>query len=75
MRIAKIELENVKGITIEHRLEPLTIITGRNGSGKTAVALGLKLGLIGYLPTLGKSPLPFGFLSSHRPQTARIFPS
>ena len=55
MRIAKIELENVKGITVEHRLEPLTIITGRNGSGKTAVALGLKLGLIGYLPTLGKT--------------------
>lgn len=55
MKIAKIKLENVKGITIEHRLEPLTIITGRNGSGKTAVALGLKLGLTGYLPTLGKT--------------------
>jgi len=55
MRITKIKLDNVKGITVEHRLEPLTIITGRNGSGKTAVALGLKLGLIGYLPTLGKT--------------------
>lgn len=55
MKIAKIKLENVKGITVEHRLEPLTIITGRNGSGKTAVALGLKLGLTGYLPTLGKT--------------------
>lgn len=55
MRITKIKLDNVKGITVEHRLEPLTIITGRNGSGKTAVALGLKLGLTGYLPTLGKT--------------------
>lgn len=55
MRIKQVSLQNFKGITAEHRLEPVTIITGGNCTGKTAVALALKLGLSGALPVIGKS--------------------
>lgn len=53
MRIQTVEIQNWKGITARHALEPITIITGDNCSGKTAISAAVKVGLSGKLPVLG----------------------
>jgi hypothetical protein len=47
---------NVKGRDFAHRLEPVNIITGDNFSGKSAIIEAYRVGLLGYLPRLGKQP-------------------
>lgn len=54
--IHKIAFENLKGSTRSIKLEPLTIITGRNHAGKSAVLDALTLGILGHIPALGKTP-------------------
>lgn len=45
---------NIKGITGQFNLTPITVITGRNSKGKTALLSAIRLALMGYDPTLGK---------------------
>lgn len=54
--IDRITLSNVKGITGSYELGELTIIHGRNSTGKSAVLDAITLALIGYHPKLGKKP-------------------
>lgn len=54
--ISAVQLENVKAITDRYELKPITLITGRNASGKTAIVAAIRLGLAGSLPVLGKRP-------------------
>lgn len=51
--ITKIHLRNVKGVTGSFDLGKITNIIGANGSGKSAILEGLKIGLTGYTD-LGK---------------------
>lgn len=53
--INNITFKNVKGTTRNEALAPFTIITGDNFSGKTAFANAIVLGLLGYVPELGKT--------------------
>lgn len=53
--IQTLSLSNLKGTSREVRLEPLTIITGRNHAGKSAILDALTLGFLGYIPALGKT--------------------
>lgn len=56
MRIKSVTLENFKGISRRHELDPVTVIVGGNSTGKTAVVSAIRLGLTGQLPVLGKAP-------------------
>ncbi len=57
MRITTLRTAGVKSAqTSTHSLAPVTVITGDNFAGKTARLDALRLGLIGYLPELGKRP-------------------
>ena len=51
-----------KGRNFTQELSPLTIITGDNFIGKTAMAELIRVGLLGYSPRIGKQPAKtFGF--------------
>lgn len=52
--IKEIRLLNVKGVTGLFNLAPITVITGRNSVGKTAILDAVQLSLLGYVPALGK---------------------
>ena len=52
-------LLNVKNLSGEFTLEPLTIISGDNGVGKTAFLDGIELALHGHIEELGKTPSSF----------------
>ena len=55
-------ISNIKGINIKskagfsHDLQPVTVITGPNARGKTAVVDAVKVAVLGYHPALGKQP-------------------
>jgi DNA repair exonuclease SbcCD ATPase subunit len=53
--IKSITATNFKGRSFAHELAPINIVTGPNDSGKTAVADAIRVGLLGYLPSLGKT--------------------
>lgn len=54
--ISHLTLTNIKAAPkFDLELSPLTLIHGPNGQGKSAIADGLALGLLGYHPSLGKS--------------------
>lgn len=53
--IKSIAAVNFKGRSFTHELAPINIVTGPNDSGKTAVADAIRVGLLGYLPSLGKT--------------------
>ena len=56
MHITNISAANLKGRTFSHDLEPATLISGPNFSGKTSVATAIRLGLAGFLPPpIGKT--------------------
>lgn len=62
---------NVKGLTGTFALTPITIITGANSIGKTAILSAIKLALLGYDPSLGKRNIDTWNLSSG-PQMAVV---
>ena len=55
MRIARLTGTNIKGKTFDHELNPVTVFSGPNYSGKTARIDALKLALLGFHPELMKS--------------------
>lgn len=55
MKINQIKAINVKGRSFEHELKPLTIITGENAKGKTAITDAITIAMLGYHPSLGKT--------------------
>lgn len=73
MRITNIAFTNVKGLTASLALSPLTVITaGDNHARKTAVVDGIKAGLLGYHPALGKRHPETFRLSSGSPMVIAI---
>lgn len=73
MRIASATLTNVKGLTAKLTLAPLTVITASdNHARKTAVVDGIKAGLLGYHPALGKRPAETFRLSSGESMTVTL---
>lgn len=50
MHIQNLTLENVKGVSGNFTLAPLTMIIGDNMVGKSAILAGLQLAVFGYLP-------------------------
>jgi len=55
MKITNIHGVNVKGQTFDHKIEPLTVISGANASGKTAITDAMVIGMLGHHPSLGKT--------------------
>lgn len=56
---------NWQGSTFEHELKPLTAIVGANMSGKSTRVNALRVGLLGYSPSVGNKPsLTAGFLGN-----------
>lgn len=54
--ITRVTATNLKNrATLDIQLARLSIITGRNGSGKTSIADAIALASLGYIPSLGKS--------------------
>jgi DNA repair exonuclease SbcCD ATPase subunit len=59
-----IQLLNVKGLTGQFELAPITVITGSNSVGKTAILNAIMLSLLGYVPGVGKQASSTFTLSS-----------
>jgi predicted ATP-dependent endonuclease of OLD family len=55
MKLTKLGLENVQGMTGNFHFKDVTVITGGNGSGKTTLVKAIRFALAGELPVLGKS--------------------
>ncbi len=70
--IANLTLENVKGTTRAVQFEPLTIITGRNHAGKSAILDALTVGFLGYLPSLGKTNAATFRLASAKAMSVKL---
>lgn len=56
MNIKKIKATNIKGRDFEIKPKPLTLISGSNMSGKSAVRIAIELGFLGYTSGIGKTP-------------------
>jgi hypothetical protein len=56
MKLTSVRGRNFKGRDFDFKLGDVTVFTGPNFSGKTAVLDAIRVGLIGYLPRLGKQP-------------------
>ena len=54
MKIKNITASGLKSGHFSHALGPVTLVTGDNFSGKTARLDAIRLGLIGYVPELGR---------------------
>jgi len=52
--IKTLQLLNVKGLTGQFELAPITVVTGSNSVGKTAILNAVTLALLGYVPGIGK---------------------
>lgn len=52
--ITSLRLLNVKGLTGDFTLTPITVVTGKNSVGKTAILTAIRLSLLGYEPSIGK---------------------
>lgn len=52
--ITSLRLLNVKGLTGDFTLTPITVVTGKNSVGKTAILTAVRLSLLGYEPSIGK---------------------
>ena len=55
MKITSLQSRGLKSGDFQHDLAPINIITGDNFAGKTSRLDAIRLGLIGYLPELGKT--------------------
>jgi DNA repair exonuclease SbcCD ATPase subunit len=69
--ITKLELLNVKGITAAFDLQPCVAIIGPNFSGKTAILESIRLALLGWSPTHGKTAQGLFKLSSGKEMVIR----
>ena len=72
MRIKKIKLKNLKGVTGEFELTENNIIVGANASGKTAILDAIRLCFIGYHPKLGKTARSLFSLSSGNEMSCQV---
>lgn len=52
--ITKVAVTNIRGVTTDIELANRTIITGPNGIGKSAIAVGIDIVLLGLVPGYGK---------------------
>lgn len=65
MYIKNISAENLKGLTFDQELKPLSMIVGPNFSGKSARLMAIRLALMGFDPQMGKgNPATFKLSSS-----------
>lgn len=72
--ITKLLMANVKGISREFDLAPVTLVQGGNYTGKTAMAQAIRIGLLGYDPRLGKlASATYGLASGERMQIGLEF--
>lgn len=72
--ITKLLMANVKGISREFGLAPVTLVQGGNYTGKTAMAQAIRIGLLGYDPRLGKlASATYGLASGERMQIGLEF--
>jgi DNA repair protein SbcC/Rad50 len=55
MKIKRIKAVGIKGGDFEHELGGVTLVSGKNFTGKTARLEAVRLALMGYLPELGKA--------------------
>jgi len=72
MRIKKIKLKNLKGVTGEFTLTESNVIVGENASGKTAILDAIRLCFIGYHPKLGKSARSLFSLASGNDMSCQV---
>lgn len=72
MKIDKVFIRNIKGVTKEYELSGSNIICGDNGSGKTAILDAIRLACLGYHPKFGKSGNKIFSLSSSNAMSAKI---
>jgi len=72
MKIDKVFINNIKGVTKEYELSGSNIICGDNGSGKTAILDAIRLACLGYHPKFGKSGNKIFSLSSANEMAAKI---
>lgn len=69
--IIELGMVNVKGISRDFELGPVTMVSGPNYAGKTAIAQAIRIGLLGYDPKLGKTAgATYGLASGDRMQIA-----
>lgn len=54
MKVTTLKAENFKGQCFEHSMKEITVFVGPNFAGKTARLDAVTLGLLGYVPRLGK---------------------
>lgn len=55
MKITNLRAAGLKGLAFDHELGPVTVFSGPNYAGKSARLEAIRLGLIGYVPELGKT--------------------
>jgi hypothetical protein len=65
MKIQTVKTLNFHPRDFAFRLEPMNVIVGDTFSGKTAVAQAIQVGMLGYLPSLGKENTATMMLSSN----------
>lgn len=70
--ITKLSLRNVKGLTQKFDLSPVTVITGPNGCGKSAVLEAIQANLIGFVPEWGKRPNTTFAMASADTMTVKV---
>lgn len=76
MKLTKCSFTNLKGLSESFALTDLTIFVGSNFKGKTARMDAIRLGLLGYLPELGKLPsATFGLCSGSELEVVLEFDS
>jgi len=72
MKLKKIKAIGLQGNNFTHALGQLALITGDNGSGKTAIAHAIQLALLGHLPRLGKTGPATAGLASGSPLEVQL---
>jgi AAA domain len=72
MTLTKISGLNIKGRSFSHQLGPITIVSGPNASGKSAILATLRLCLLGYEPTLGRKKPDIFQLASAATMTGAV---
>jgi DNA repair exonuclease SbcCD ATPase subunit len=72
MKITNLKATGIKGQDIDINPAPVTIITGENMSGKSAIKNAVELALLGYVPGLGKSNAKIFELSDGEPMGVEL---
>jgi len=79
MKIKSIRIKNFKSIKDEtFEIGDMTIVSGKNATGKTSILEALSLGILGYLPSETEAPLKqgnalFGTFASGNPMEVELF--